>query len=337
MRMIPIALLVLGVGLLGIVGSAWILTSLVIYYAPPKAQPSPDEFDRIASQAQGPIEKLRYRSEDGLDLVAWYLPAQVAQGAERWGVILTHGGGDNKSTYLGLAELLRQQGFDVVLPDLRGHGESARSPNGLTLGITEGRDVAAAANFLATAKGVRHIAAHGVSMGGVSAVMAAALDPRIGPLILESSSDQARRVTEMALKSIGIPAGSLTSAYARGATSLLLWRMGAPWRDGLDAILPTRNLARGLAPRPVLFIFGDKDPLVRASDVASFAQRFSGRTEICQFKGVGHGVYSARRDDFAQLILNFLNGWRATPDQRLQAPLENGTDFSCSDSNGKPL
>ena len=337
MRMIRIAFLVLGSGLLCIVGSAWILTSLVIYYAPPKAQPSPDEFDRIASQAPGPIEKLRYRSEDGLDLVAWYLPAHVAQGAERWGVILTHGGGDNKGTYLGLAELLRQQGFDVVLPDLRGHGESARSPNGLTLGITEGRDVAAAANFLAAAKGVRHIAAHGVSMGGVSAVMAAALDPRIGPLILESSTDQARRVTETALKSIGVPAGFLTSAYARGATLLLLWRMGAPWRDGLDAILPTRNLARGLAPRPVLFIFGDKDPLVRASDVASFAQQFLGQTDICQFKDVGHGVYSARHDDFAQLVLNFLNDWRATSDQRLQATVENGTDFSCANSNGMPI
>jgi pimeloyl-ACP methyl ester carboxylesterase len=330
-------LVVLGIGLLGVVGSALILTSLVIYYAPPKAQPSPAEFDRIASQALGPIEKVRYPSEDGVDLVAWYLPAQVAQGSEHWGVILTHGGGDNKSTYLDLAELLRQQGFDVMLPDLRGHGESARSPNGLTLGITEGRDVAAAANFLVTAKGVTHIAAHGVSMGGVSAVMAASLDPRIGPLILESSSDQARRVTEMALHTIGVPAGAITSAYARGVTSLLLRRMGAPWSDCLHAILPTRYLAKALSPRPVLFVFGDRDPLVRASDVASFAGQFSGATNICQFKDVAHGVYPARHDEFAQLILNFLNGWRHMPDSPLQAPVQSGTDFDCSNGNAKPL
>jgi len=303
----------IGLGVLALIlfGALWLLTSLVIHFTPNHHRLTSAEFDHIAAEAGGEIDKVHLASSDGVRTVAWYLPARAALGSERWGVILTHGGGDSKTFYLPLAEQLRADGFDVMLPDLRGHGESAPSPKGVTLGITEGRDVAANAAFLADRKGVRHIAAGGVSMGGVATVMGAAQDQRIGPLIIESSSHQAQTVFDFILANFRVPPGGTRWGMARAITSFGLWRMGADWPDVRQGVLPTWRLARSLAPRPVIFLFGDKDPFVNEAAVRVFAARFSGRSEIVIFKDTGHGVYPKHPQQFTNDVLGFLNAWRA--------------------------
>lgn len=288
----------------------WLMAGLVLYYAPRKEHLQPSDYDRIATNIPGGVEKLHLTSSDGIRIAAWYLPAALEPGAEHWAVILTHGGGDDKRFYLPFAEQLRQQGFDVMLPDLRGSGESQASPHGLTLGITEGRDVAAASAFLAERKHIRHIAAGGVSMGGVATVMAASLDPRIGPLIVESSSYQAQTVFDMLLSVLHFPRGGARWSVARALTSVGLWRMGASWPDVRAGTLPTLRLASGLAPRPTLFVFGDKDPFVNLPAVRRYAARFAGSNRIVVFPNTAHGIYPRHPTEYARLVTDFLNKWR---------------------------
>jgi pimeloyl-ACP methyl ester carboxylesterase len=288
----------------------WLTTSLVIDYSPKGRQLQPSDFAQLAGQVSGGVEVEHYNSSDGVALSAWYLPASLPANAERWAVILTPGGGGDKTYYLPLGERLRAAGFDVMLIDLRGHGESGRSPRGQTLGVTEGRDVAAAAAFLAEQKGVRHIAALGVSMGGVSAVMGAAAEPRIGPLIVESSNHRAQGVFDYIMRMFHVPAGAMSDGISHAATQLALWRFGAPLADISAGVLPTWRLALGLAPRSTLFITGDRDPLVAVDDVRSFAARFAGQSEVVVVPGVAHGVYKVRSELYADLVLRFLTQWR---------------------------
>ena len=290
-------------------GVLWLLTSLVIDFSPKTKRQSRD-FARLAAQVPGGIQKVELTSGDGVRLAAWYLPASHPKRADRWGVVLSHGGGDDKAYYLPLAEEIRGRGFDVILPDLRGNGESAPSPKGMTLGITEGHDVAAAAAFLADQEHVQHIAALGVSMGGVATLMGAAAEPRIGPLVLESSSYQATSVFDYMLAQFRMPSGSVRFGLARTLTSVGLWRMGADWSDAASGALPTWRLAPTLAPRPVLFVYGDRDPFVHDADVRLFSGRFAGPTRILVFKDTGHGVYHAHPAAYSAAVMQFLDQWR---------------------------
>jgi non-heme chloroperoxidase len=56
--------------------------------------------------------------------------------AESWGrphhptVVLLHGGGQTRHAWRRAGERLAELGFYALIPDLRGHGESAWSPDG---------------------------------------------------------------------------------------------------------------------------------------------------------------------------------------------------------------
>jgi pimeloyl-ACP methyl ester carboxylesterase len=297
---------------LGLAAAPWLAAGLVLHHAPRKKRAS-SEFDRIATEAEGRIEKAPLRSSDGVALAAWLLPAAPNPGADRFGVVMTHGGGDDKAYYLSLALRLQRAGYDVILPDLRGHGESAPSPKGLTLGVTESRDVAAAAAFLAERRRVRHIAALGVSMGGVATVMAAAAEPRIGPLIIESSSYEAQPVFDQLFSSLRLPAGPIRSALVRATAIVGLWRMGARGPDILRAWLPPWRLAQSLRKRPVLLVIGDEDPLLRETAVRRYAARLSSDPEVVVFEKTGHGVFRPHPEAYCALVMKFLDRWRGAP------------------------
>lgn len=67
-------------------------------------------------------------TDDGLELGAWYLPART--GRERdVAVLMAPGNAGNRSSRAGLAELLADRGFAVLLLDYRGYGGNPGSPS----------------------------------------------------------------------------------------------------------------------------------------------------------------------------------------------------------------
>jgi pimeloyl-ACP methyl ester carboxylesterase len=62
------------------------------------------------------------RTADGVGLCATFYPS--TQGKKAVPVILLHGYQEDRSVFLPLAELLQKQGHAVLVPDLRGHGDS---------------------------------------------------------------------------------------------------------------------------------------------------------------------------------------------------------------------
>ena len=87
------------------------------------------------------------RTDDGLELGSWYLPAAAA-GAPA--VLVANGNGGSRAVRAPLARALAEQGLSVLLFDYRGYGGNPGSPSEQGLA----RDVRAARRYLLEVAGV---------------------------------------------------------------------------------------------------------------------------------------------------------------------------------------
>jgi fermentation-respiration switch protein FrsA (DUF1100 family) len=183
---------------------------------------------------------------DGLHLSGWYIPGQKPAA-----IILVHGIDANRSAVLLQAAMLAEAGFHVLLFDLRAHGLSEGQEN--TYGYREALDVQAALDYLLAQPGIDWVGGIGVSMGGAVMVRAAAVDPRLRAIVVESSYSSLPEAVDDAFESRSTlprwPFAPLLLALAESKVGLKIAQVNSV-RD-----LPT------LAPRPVLIVHGVEDPL----------------------------------------------------------------------------
>jgi pimeloyl-ACP methyl ester carboxylesterase len=108
------------VGGLVMAGLAGLQRQLI--YFPDTSSPGP------AARAVPGAEDVRLRTEDGLDLDAWLVPAKptVDRGLA---VLLLPGNGGNRGGRAGLAQLLSRAGFTTLLLDYRGYGGNPGTPS----------------------------------------------------------------------------------------------------------------------------------------------------------------------------------------------------------------
>ncbi|HWI60364.1 MAG TPA: alpha/beta hydrolase [Symbiobacteriaceae bacterium] len=133
-----------------------------------------------------PYEDVVFASDrDGARLSGWYLPAPAGTGDRC--IIIVHGFLNDRLVHgrgLPLTEALREQGFSVLLFDLRGQGESGGGP--VTFGAREPWDVAGAVRYVRS-RGAEHVGLLGYSIGAVAALLAAAADPAIEAVVADSA------------------------------------------------------------------------------------------------------------------------------------------------------
>ena len=122
------------------VGALWIFQRQLIYL------PDPEPVVAAATVLPGASDVV-LRTEDGLELGAWYLPADRA-GAPA--VLVANGNAGSRQSRAPLAGRLAERGLSVLLFDYRGYGGNPGSPteHGLAL------DVRAARRFLLQVAGV---------------------------------------------------------------------------------------------------------------------------------------------------------------------------------------
>ena len=124
---------------------------------------------------------------DGVKLSAWYVPAAgAAQGqvGEAPTVLLTHGLLGSKWTLLRVVPWLHDAGYNVLLFDFRGHGDSDKRPT--SIGPKEVLDVQAALDWLDAEGAGEWVAGIGISLGAAGLANTAAQDDRLDALILDS-------------------------------------------------------------------------------------------------------------------------------------------------------
>jgi len=103
----------------------WALQRRLIYF--PDSRPVPPAADVIAG-----ARDVRLHTSDGLELGAWFVPADPTEDTGM-AVLVAPGNGGNRASRTGLAEKLSDRGLAVLLMDYRGYGGNPGKPseNGL--------------------------------------------------------------------------------------------------------------------------------------------------------------------------------------------------------------
>ncbi|NPD03790.1 alpha/beta hydrolase [Nocardioides sp. zg-1308] len=113
---LAVVLLVAGLALTAVCG----LQRQLIYF--------PDATDVApAAEALPGARDVTLRTSDGLELGAWYLPADAA-GDTGMAVLMAPGNGGNRAGRTGLARHLSDRGLNVLMVDYRGYGGNPGSP-----------------------------------------------------------------------------------------------------------------------------------------------------------------------------------------------------------------
>jgi uncharacterized protein len=138
------------------------------------------DIDMTPVDAGWDYEDVFLRTEDGIRLHAWFVPAEDARGA----LLFCHGNAGNISHRLDSIRIFRDLGLSVLIFDYRGFGRSEGRPgeSGTYL------DAQAAWAFLIREKDFAsgRVVVFGRSLGGAVAAHLAAHQP-VGALILEST------------------------------------------------------------------------------------------------------------------------------------------------------
>lgn len=223
-------------------------------------------------------------ASDHLRLSGWWIP----NAASRRVVVLVHGRYANRTSVLFMAKPLWDQGFNVLLFDLRGHGESARAF--CTYGLKEQWDVVGAVDWLTQHGFTRgSIGVMGWSLGGASALMAMSRSDAIQAVVSDSAYANADPLlARNALR----PGLSLAMRLVRGID--------------LSQVSPERAVAR-LDDRRIYLIQGTADRAVPPSQAERLAR--AGGANVAALwlvPGAGHvGVYQQEPAEYVRRVVAF--------------------------------
>ncbi len=203
----------------------------------------------------------------------------LVEGRSRGVVLLLHGFAEDRGVLEPRGDRLINMGFDVAIVDLRGHGLSGGER--VAFGGYESADVSAWLNVLdrrghAAGEGGGSIV-WGRSMGASIALQAAAIDPRIKGLILESSYADLAVATANWLKRMRIP-----SVLARPILLRAKKLAGVP----LDLPRPI-----DVAPRvstPILMVHGTLDPIAPVAEARRLAAALKGSVRFVEAPAAHH-------------------------------------------------
>lgn len=238
-----------------------------------------------------PYQDVTLTTRDGLNIEGWYIP-----GTQPHAIILVHGIHANRRTVLPEARILAEAGYHLLMIDLRGHGLSDGDKN--SYGYWEALDVQAAVDYLVALPEVDKIGVIGTSLGGATVVRAAAIDDRIGAVVIESSYS------------------SLPDAIDDGFDNMSLfpkWPFApifvslAEWRLGIKAtqVDSARDLAT-FSPRPILIIHGLEDGLFPSSHAEKMFEAAQEPKELWLIEGLGHAnPVSGREAEYQERITDF--------------------------------
>lgn len=229
----------------------------------------------------------------------WELPADTLVGVNARGTIaLFHGFGGAKSSLLTRSEILQKAGFNTVLVDFQGCGES--DGNTTTIGYKEASTVEAVYDYLSTKK-VKNLILLGNSMGAVAIMKAISDNPnKILPqkIILECPFATMQRTVCARFETMGVP--SFPMAYLLvfwGGTQNGFWGFSHNPEEYAKAI-----------KSPVLLLYGGGDETVKEAERQSIYENL--RSDIKKYEPLGnskhHALFSENEAAWTKEVLAFL-------------------------------
>jgi len=247
------------------------------------------------------LENVTFRTADGLTLSGWFM-AEPRSAAT---VVICHGLGANRGNFIDFLSVFSGMGYNALIFDFRGHGDS--DGHTATFGLFEDADVRAAVDWLKAnrPKQARHVYGLGSSMGAMALVRAAADDPRIEAVVLDS---------------VYISAAGLVAQHARrvpfvGPLMGNVMLAGVSLHAGRSMWACDAGAAIGrISPRPVLLIHGNEDFFIPAENMELLYEKAGEPKSKWLGPGPHSNIMSTDFEAYQRRVIEFFNTARSARD-----------------------
>lgn len=236
-------------------------------------------------------------SSDDLKLSAWLILPETPLDKNP-AILFVHGIDGNRLQFIEETQWLVQQGYAVLLFDLRNHGSSEGTLT--TMGLREVNDVKAAFAYLVAQPEIDadNITLFGHSMGGTTAILAMAELPQIKALIVDTAYTSLIDVVNDGVGNI------IGTPFVLG--DVVMFMTGLLTGENLYAVRPIDVIA-AIAPRPIFMIHGTHDPTIPMSHMMTLYEKAHDPKFLWLVEGGVHGnLYDIAEDEYQDRILRFL-------------------------------
>ena len=279
------------------VGGSYLLARLVAkrLTSPTGFGPPPSRHEDLLAALESSataVATLRHRGSARLPVELAATFASPGDPETRPTILFLHGKGGDASEWETDALRALRLGYNVLLPDLRGHGRSGGTF--FTLGFLEKEDLALTVGAARDGFGIdpERLGIHSCSAGSSVALEFAANRSGVRAIWLESPFARPREMARHYLsRATRLPRWllGLTAHWAIArALSEIRMALGVPPEEGrgLDAVDPIRSAARVTAA--VLLVHGEADRMVPPRFNHELAAVLPPRSAIWNVAGAGH-------------------------------------------------
>ncbi len=225
-------------------------------------------------------EKLTLTTPEGLVLSALYLPCPKPTSKT---VVIVHGYNSWNGSMGGFAQyFLEDLGYNVLLPDCRGHGQS--QGNYIGFGWHDRKDMLQWIDLLLNKNGKdEHILLYGVSMGGATVLMTSGeeLPDNVKCIIADCAYSSVTGILDHQMKRMfklpSFPIMNFTSLICR-------LRAGYSFKEA-SALKQVKK-----SQLPILFIHGSEDRFVPTHMVYELYEAAACPKELLVIEGAAHGT-----------------------------------------------
>ena len=253
---------------------------------------------RLSAPANRPVqiptdlgaEEIRIAGE--CEIAGSFIEGEEGKGA----VLLLHGIRGDRSAFVEHARFLRGAGFSVLMIDLRGHGESART--NITFGKFESRDVQAAVAYLKRRLPAEKVGVIGSSLGGAAAVFS---EPplEVDALVLEMVY---RDVRSAVANRVAIVLGD----WARPFGALLTVQLKMRLEMSADELAPVEFIRKLHTPK--LMVSGTEDQHTLREDTERLYEAAAEPKELWMIEGAKHeDLYRFAGKDYEKRITKYFS------------------------------
>jgi pimeloyl-ACP methyl ester carboxylesterase len=235
-------------------------------------------------------EDVSFETSDGLTLQGWYIPS-----SNKASIILLHGIGSNRMMMLEMARILAEEGYGVLLFDLRAHGESEGEI--VPFGGPEGEDVRGAVEYLQKREDVepKQIGLLGWSLGAQVGILGAADGVEVQAIVADG------------------PGATTFEDWPMPQTVEEWWYLPfdfmyykfLPYQSGVKEPVSLRDAIKQIAPRSLLLISGGG---IEQHRVSSLFEVAGTPKELWVIPEVRHlGGLSARPEEYKEKVVRFFD------------------------------
>ena len=255
---------------------------------------------RRASASHPTAETVELVAGDGARLRAWWLHPSAPNGNC---VIVMHGIADSRRGSVAFAPMFLDQGYAVLAPDSRAHGESGGSL--VTYGLLEKYDVLGWARWMRD-NGCGKVYGLGESLGAAVLIQAAAVEPAFAAVVAESSYSDLLTIGEYRVRQrIDLPS-VVAVPLAKVVVGIGLVYARLAYDLDFRQVSPVRST--GQTSTPILLIHGLADRETPASHSQALAAA-NPRNRLWLVPNAKHtGASASAPDEFRARVLE----WFAT-------------------------